>query len=77
MTYDECRPFQGAIRCYECGSVLEVIEGEKVEPCWNCIKQATQDGRNSLLGKSSAQKEAEEKLERKLEEVRKEYQAND
>lgn len=68
--------FPRSFRCTECGSQLEVIEDEEIEPCWDCIKRAEENVRNSRLGKSSAQRETEKKIEQKLEEIRKDYQEN-
>lgn len=62
MSGDEFRPYRGTMRCCECGAVLEVIEGEKVEPCWDCIKAAKEAERM----KHSPYKEALEEKAAKI-----------
>lgn len=63
--------------CHECGSRMEIVNGEEIEPCWNCLGQARNDARTAALGKSRVQRQTEEKISEKLQEIRREYQMND
>ena len=65
--------FPRQFRCYECNAVLDVIDGEKVEPCWDCISRAKEAERRKVIGPTNQDREQEAKLEEKLEEIRSEY----
>lgn len=65
--------FPKSFRCAECNARLEVIDGEEVEPCLDCIAEAKRDAVAAYVGKSPATRREEAEMERTLEELRREY----
>lgn len=61
--------------CHECGNRMEIVNGEEIEPCWNCVQQARENAKAAVA--LSWVSQTAKDMEARLEEIRAEYREND
>lgn len=61
--------------CHECGNRMEIVNGEEIEPCWNCVQQARENAKAAVA--LSCVSQTAKEMEVRLVEIWAEYRENE